>query len=357
MASSYTYGSFVLNANSNGLGYFLIGKNVDLPEVAPVTFAVARLAGVKKSGEQIKERTITVTLQVVGTSRIDLMSRLDALNQALSLRSQALCIHEDSRYFRSVDAISAPVAFQAGNGIVSTTVQIVFTAYDPFAYAASGSSSDTGTQTLTLTGGLWNFPAINITGGGNTYSYPFIRLINHSSTGSTTLSAGLTNGTTYTSISVNATTWSAAIGDTLTITHSSTTQTLTISSAVSVGATTISVNSFTASTNYVSTDVVAKVTQWTNISITQTNDNQTLSVVNSTSAPLPSVNGDYVDIQCDPAGVNGWSIQTNNTGKFADPLGLFPVIEAGVTTFSVAIASGSQVSAQASFAWYARWLS
>lgn len=357
MASSYTYGSFVLNANSNGLGYFLIGKNVDLPEVVPVTFAVARLAGVKKSGEQIKERTITVTLQVVGTSRIDLMSRLDTLNQALALRSQALCIHEDSRYFRSVDAISAPVAFQAGNGIVSITVAIVFTAYDPFAYAASGSSSDTGTQTLTLTGGLWNFPAINIAGGGNTYSYPFIRVYNRTSTGSTTLTANLNNGTVYTTIAVAATTFSGAVGDTITITHSSTTQTLTVTTAFSVGATTITVSSFTASTNYISGDVAAKVTQWTNLAITQSLDNQTLSAVHSVSTPLPAVNGDYVDIQCDPAAVNGWSVQTNNTGVFLDPIGLFPVMEAGITPFSIAIACGSQISAQAVFSWNARWLS
>lgn len=354
---TYSFGSFQINANSGGLGYFLLGKNVDLPEVAPVTFTIARLGGTKKSGEQIKERNITVTLKVIGTSRLDLMSRLDTLNQALSLRSQSLVIHEDSRYFRSVDALSAPVAFQAGNGIVSMTVAIVFTAYDPFAYAASGSSYDTGTQTLTLTGGLWNFPAINITGGGNTYSYPFIRIYNRTSTGSTTLTANRNSGTAYTTIAVAATTFSGAVGDTVTITHSSTTQTLTVATSFSVGATTITVSSFTASANYVSGDAAAKVTQWTNFSITQSNDNQTLSAVTSTGVPLPSANGDYVDIQCDPAAVNGWSIQTNNSGLFSDPLGLFPVMEPGTTNFTIAIASGSQVSAQCQFSWNARWMS
>lgn len=355
--SIYTYGQFQINANTGLLGYFLTAKDLSLPVKKPSTSYIPRSAVSKKSGEAIEPRSIPVVIKVVGSSRPDLISRLDALQQALDLRSQPLCIHEDGRTYQAVDALSASTSFKAGSGVVQCEVQCVFMAYDPFAYAATPSTYDTGTVTLSASGGSWAFPTISITGGGTTYAYPFIRVYNRSSTGSTTLSAGLTNGTGYTSISVNATTFSAAIGDTITITHSSTTQTLTVATAFSVGTTTITVSSFTASANYVSGDVAAKVTQWTNITITQMLDSLSIATVNTGSAPLPANNGDYVDIQCSPTAINGWSIQTNNSGNFSDPIGLFPVVEPIVTPFAITIVAGSQVSAEAAFTWTARYLS
>lgn len=357
MTAPFSFGNFQLNANSGGLGYFVTSREFPLPVVKPTVSPIPRLAGAKKSGEQIDVRSITITIKVVGTSRTDVISRIDTLQQALALRSQPLVIHEDGRYYQSVDALSAPASFQAGGGVVDCDVQCVFTAYDPFAYSATPSTYDTGSTTLTLTNGLWNFAAISFSGGGTTYSYPFIRLTNNTSTGSTTLTANRNSGTAYTTIAVTATTFSGVIGDTITITHSSTTQTLTVAANFSVGATTITVNSFTASANYVSGDVAAKVTQWTNFTVTQTTDNLAISTVSTGGVLLPASNGDYVDIQCDPMAVNGWSIQTNNSGKFSDPIGLFPVIEPGLTTFGIAIASSSQVSADAYFTWTPRSLS
>lgn len=355
--TNYIFGSLIINANSAGLGYFVTAKETSLPVVKPTTSAIPRLAGMKKSGEMIDARTINVTIKVVGSSRADLVSRLDTLQQGLAVRSAQLCIHDDSRYFQSVDALSAPTKFQAGNGIVQCDVQCVFTAYDPFAYSASPSTSSVALTVLTLINGLWNFPAIPITGGGTIYSYPFIRITNDTGTGSTTLSAGLTSGSNYTSISVNATVFGASAGDTLILTHGGTSQTVTIATQFGSGTTTISVNSFMASTNYVSGDTVQKNTQWTSITVTQTTDNLAISAVSTTAVLLPVNNGDYVDVQCDPSAVNGWSIQTNNTGKFSDPIGLFPVMEPTLTTFNIAIASGSQVAADVSFNWTPRYLS
>ncbi len=354
---TYSYGAFALNQNASGLGYYLIAKQLPIPEVKPVTFPVARLAGLKKSGEQVTERTITVKIVVVGTSRVDLIARVDALQAALSLRSQTLIIHEDGRYYQSVDAISAPTDFQAGNGIVQCHIAVVLTAYDPYAYAASSTTYDSGSTVLTLSSGSWVFPAINITGGGTVYSYPFIRLINLTSTGSTTLTANRNSGTAYTTIAVAATSFSGSVGDTITITHGVTTQTLTVGTAFSVGATTITVSSFTASANYVSGDVAAKVTQWNSFTIAQTTDTLTLSGNTSVGAPLPEVNGDYVDIQCDPAAASGWTIQTNNSGVYAEPVGLFPVVEPFSTAFSISIASGSAVTAQCQITYVPRYAS
>lgn len=354
---NYSFGATVINQNSAGLGLFLLEKSLDLPQVAPISFSIARRDGVKKSGESVKERTITVLLKVVGSSRTDLMSRLDSLMQALSLRSQSLVIHEDGRLFQSVDAVAAPIKFSAGNGIVECSVAVSFIAYDPYAYAASPSTYDTGTVALTASGGSWVFPAINITGGGTIYSLPLLRLTNKTSTGSTTLTAARNSGTNYTTIAVAATSFSGSIGDTITITHGGTTQTLTVATAFSVGATTITVSSFTASANYVSSDVAAKVTQWSSITITQTTDNLTLTGSTSVAAPFPLNNSDYLDIQCDPAATNGWTIQPNSLGVFAEPVGLFAVMEPGTTTFNISIVSGSAVSAECVFTWTPRYAS
>src|SRR5579884_2836967 len=132
MTYPYTFGSFLLHNPSSG--YLLTGKELNLPTVKPHTATIARREGVKKSGEQVDARTATATVKVVGVSRLDCISKIDALQQALSLRGQALCLHEDGRFYKNVDAISAPVKFQAGYGIVQCEIAIAFTAYDPFAY-------------------------------------------------------------------------------------------------------------------------------------------------------------------------------------------------------------------------------
>src|SRR5690242_6386750 len=144
--TNYTFGSFVINQNASGLGYFLLSKELPMPEVAPVTFPIARRDGPKKSGEHVKERNIAVTLKIVGSSLLDLLSRLDSLQQALSLRGQLLYIHDSgTRYYQNVDALNAPVKFSAGQGIVQCTVNIAFITYDPYAYSSSSSNYDTGT--------------------------------------------------------------------------------------------------------------------------------------------------------------------------------------------------------------------
>lgn len=281
MAAQYFFGSFQINANNGAQGYFLLSKNFDTPTITPGIYYPARRDGAKKSGEQVKERIIDVQIQVVGTSYTDLISRLDSLQQALSLRSQQLCIHPDGRYFQGVDCVDATAKLVQTN-VISAIVEAKFTTYDPYAYAATSSSYDTGTVALTLSNNLYNFPTISLIGGGDYYAYPLIHIINKTSSGNS---------------------------------------------------------------------------QWTSVSVTQNQDSQTLTVSNSTSAQLPINNGDYMDIQCNPAATSGWSVQTNSSGNFSDPQGLFPVIEPGTTTFNIAIASASAVSAECVISWQARYMS
>lgn len=353
---NYTFGGTSLNSNSGGLGLFFQSKNLDTPVINPVLFNVARRDGAKKSGETVSPREIDVLLQAVGSSRSDLISRLDALQQGLALRSQQLVVHEDTRYFQSVDCVSATASLGPGN-IVSCPVQCKFIANDPYAYANASSSNDTGTIVLTASGSLWNFPAINIVGGGTYYSYPFFHIVNKTSTGSTTLTAARNSGTAYTTLAVNATSFSGAVGDDIQLSSGGNTQIVVVATAFSVGATTITVTSFTANATYGVGATAAKVTQWTSISIAQSQDSQTLSANSTSTVALPNLNNDFIDIQCDPATTGGMSIQTNNSGLYSDPQGVFPVVEPGTTTFNISIGCASAVSAQCVISWKSRYVS
>lgn len=67
---------------------------------------------------------------------------------------------------------------------------------------------------------------------------------------STKLTSALVSGSTYTSLSVQSLSQAADAGDTFTIGTGGTTQVVTLSAAAANGATTLSVNSFTANANY-----------------------------------------------------------------------------------------------------------
>jgi len=355
MVASYFFGSYQINANSGGLGLFVETKNLSMPVVKPTSFVVARRDGTKKSGEVVDARQIDLGIRVIGSSRLDMLSRLDSLQQALALRGQNLTIHDTgTRFYQNVDCTSADAKLDK-NSVVKCLVACKMVAYDPYAYASTSSSYDTGTVALTSANSLWNFAAINITGGGTYLSYPLLHLINNTSSGSTTLTTARNSGTMYTTLPVNATSFSASVGDTLQLSSGGNTQNVTVGTAFSVGATTITVTSFTANATYPIGATVAKITQWNSIQISQSQDSQTLSANSTASVPLPNANADYVDVQCNPA--VGMSIITNNSGKLSDPIGLYPVVEPGTTTFNIGISSSSAVSAEAVISWQSRYLS
>jgi hypothetical protein len=349
------FGSYQLDAFSNGVGNIFRSKPVGAPTVSPVTSNVARRYGAVKNGESVPPKDMDVVIKIVGSSRSDLTVRLDALKKALRLRGQQLVLYEDLRYFSPVDCVAADGQLVAGGAnIASCVVTLKFRVYDPVAYAAASSLYDTGTVILTSASGVWNFPSISIAGGGTSETYPLIRLINQTSTGSTTLTTACNSGTAYTTLSVNATSFSGVTGDKVLLTSGGNSQLVTVSSNFSVGATTINVTSFVANATYGVGSGAAKATQWDAISITQATDSQTITTYSTATVPLPGVNAQYVDIQCDPA--TGFYIMSNGNGKLHDPVGVFPVLEPDSTTFNIAITSSSAVSAQAIFSWSARYL-
>lgn len=347
------FGSYQLDAFSNGVGNIIAGKDVSAPTINPITSNIPRRYGAVKNGEVVGPRDIDVSLKIVGSSRTDLNARLDALKKALRLRGQQLVIYEDLRYFANTDCLSAEAKLSGAANISACVVSLKFRSYDPMAYAATSSSYDTGTQALTSSGGVWNFSTIAIAGGGTVEAYPLIRLINQSSTGSTTTTSARNSGTSYTTLPVSATSFSASVGDQLQLSSGGNSQIVTVATGFSAGATTITVSSFTANATYSSGSTVTKLTQWSAITVTQTSDSQTVTAYSTATVPLPNVNSDYVDIQCDPA--TGFSIQTNGNGKFSDPMGVFPTLPPDSTNFNISVTCNSAVSAEAIFSWTARY--
>lgn len=348
------FGAYAMDTFSSGAGNILRSKDVSAPVVTPIVSNIARGYGAVKNGESTAPRDIPITIKIIATDRNDLNARLDALKKALRLRGQQLVIFEDNRYFANVDCLSAVATLAGAANIFACIVQCSFRAYDTMAYAASSSSSDTGTVALTLSGGVWNFPAISVAGGGTSESYPLLHIVNKTSSGSTTLTAARNSGTVYTTLAVNATSFSGVIGDDIVLSNGSNTQSVNVAANFSVGATTITVTSFTANATYGIGASVAKDTQWSAITVSQVQDSQTLTTYSTSGVPLPKLINDYVDVQCDP--MTGMSIITNGSGKKSDPVGVFPSIEPDSTTFNIAITSNSAVSAEAIFSWSSRYL-
>jgi len=348
------FGSYSMDTFGSGVGNILRSKDVSAPVVTPIVSNIARGYGAVKNGETVAPRDIPITIKIIATDRNDLNARLDTLKKALRLRGQALVIFEDGRYFSNTDCLSAVATLAGAANIFACVVQCAFRAYDTMAYAASSSSYDTGTVALTLASSVWSFPAISIVGGGTIESFPLIHIINKTSTGATTLTTARNSGTGYTTLPVSATTFSGLIGDKLILDNGTATQTVTVSANFSVGATTITVTSFTANATYAIGASVTKDTQWSAITVSQVEDSQTLTTYSTSGTPLPKLNAEYVDVQCDP--MVGMSIIPNGSGEKSDPVGVFVVVEPDGSTFNIAITSNSAVSAEAIFSWSARYL-
>lgn len=175
--AAYYYGSFNIN---DGINYFVTGKdNLSFPEVKQVYFKIGRLEGVKKTGESVDQKTITLNMMILGVSRYDLENRIDVLYQNLNKRGQYLQLHTNDNRQYIADCIKADFPLKQGDILVATgTVTFVLTS--PYAISSTASTYDSGAVTLTLvSGSTYTFPAFSITGGGNVFSRPSIHFANN----------------------------------------------------------------------------------------------------------------------------------------------------------------------------------
>lgn len=175
---SYTFGNFNLN-NTSG-GYTVVAKNLDFAQVKPTLQKLAHADGEKQTGSVINSRQIQVIVEVIGSSRTDLESKLDVLDLALSLKQQQLTLHStsDNRYFIA-DCLSAPASFSNEDGPIKVKVPITFLCQNPYAINPTGSTQTIVAATLTnVSGSVYKFADQTFAGGGTAIALPSIHLVN-----------------------------------------------------------------------------------------------------------------------------------------------------------------------------------
>lgn len=360
MTTTYQYGAFVLN---DGVNYFLTEKHLDMPAFRQTLFPIARLEGMKKTGERINEKRIPVVITVVGVSRSDLESKLDTLYGALALRQQSLTLHAlDNRYYVA-DAISGTAHLVPGK-ILSAQVPVTFVAQQPFAYAPAQSIATTGSVTLTqVTGSTTNWQlagGFNVgAGGGNYFARPTLQIYNLTPINQTNLTAALTSGNVYTTLSVSALPAAATTGQIFILVNASNVyQRVTLAANALLGATSLSVTSFTANANYPAPGTNCGLdTYFQGFVLNQQPDNQTLL---TTAVPVvQNAPTGGVTIYCDPTAPSGYSvIPTGAPGLTPIAFsGSFPVIEPLSTTFTLTLTCSTAPTIQLTAIWTPRWLS
>lgn len=350
MSSPVLYGSFNLNDNVN---FFVIRKPISTVSITPTYFKIGRLTGMKKTGETTNERTIKMDVRVLGVSRSDLENQLDSMQQALNLRQQQLSMRtNDTRYFLA-DCVAMEAQLAPGQ-VLSTTVSLTFICYDPYAYSLQTTTFDTGDMQLTYNSTLIAYTGSTVvTGGGTAETFPVIRIYQHTTALTTTLTTQLNSGSAYSQLSVAALSSPLAANDQLII-GTSTTKTVTVSTAAPQGATTVNVTTFTSNATYTVGTQVKKDLTINSIQINQVVDNTILVV----GTPLPTVNGDYIDIYCDPNdNVNGFTAQKNGGPDLSTVAGVFPEIEPIATEFDFIVKANSQPTIDVLFTYTSRWLS
>lgn len=178
MTIPYTYGTFVLHDNQT---YFVEKFDDSWVDVAEATTKIARLDGLKKTGEIVNDRNLKITVSVLppAGTRAALEAALDALDAALYKRQQNLVVKSDGRYFVA-DCISNQLVI---NQPAYAALELTFWCSVPYASATAASTS---TLNSTWGGSSGVFSASpNITNTGTILAYPQIDITN---TGAVTMS-------------------------------------------------------------------------------------------------------------------------------------------------------------------------
>jgi len=205
MTIPYSYGGFLLHDN---LTFFMEAVDLSWVDITQVMTKIARMEGMKKSGESQDDRKVKLTVAVMplAGTRAALEAALDTLDLALYQRQQPLVLHGDGRYFVA-DCVSSKRVINHPSYVA---MELDFECQQPFAYAPAPSSSSAtlfglGSNPYTFT--------TAVTGGGTVFSRPTITITNVGTPAISNLV--LTNQTDNTVLSITALTLNA--GDYVTI--------------------------------------------------------------------------------------------------------------------------------------------
>jgi hypothetical protein len=348
------YGSFNIN---DGINYVVTKRTVPFPSINPSMFKIGRLEGMKKVGESINERKLTIEGRVIAVSRADLENKLDALQAAFFIRGQNLNMHtNDQRYFIA-DCIEMQFELGPGN-VIHCPYTAIFQAYTPFAFSPTQSVVTSGINTMI--GGGVNLGAqlttftYSVVGGGNVYTRPVIRIYQRTPacamtlTG-TTLVVGQINGT----ISCTATPQLLNIGDDIILSSGTHTQSVVVAATTPSGATSVQVGGFAPNFAYAAGTTLTRDLTWNTVQVNQTLDQQALIV----STSLPAAPGDYLDVNCDPLQTNGYTAILNGGNTISTVAGSFAALQPTSTPYTFSIFSNSIPQIEVVWTFTSRWLS
>lgn len=355
---AYQYGGFTL---SDGVNYYVLAKQFDLPDFKQTYFPVARYPGVKKTGERLNEKQIPVTIKVVGASRADLESKLDTLYQALTMRQQNLTLHAlDGRYYVA-DAIAGKAQLVPGR-VISAEVPVTFVCLQPFAFAAIAStnlSTNLGMALVTGQTTLWQLAGGNnpylVASSGNYYSWPTISIINQTTGDASTLSTALVQGNAYTSLSVAALPAAAPNGAVFLLVSGTSFQRVTLTAAAAIGATSLTVANFFANFAYPVGAFCGLDNYIQGFTLAQDPDGQVLTVTGLGVQQIGT--GAALIITGDPNAPNGFNITPSNSSTPLGFTGAFPTMEPGQNSFALQVTCSNPPTVQLQFNWTPRWLS
>lgn len=190
----YSYGGFTLH--DNGI-YFTQENNLSWVAVNVTTAKVVRRPGVRKMGDTVDMRTITLPIGILAPdgTRLGLERAIDQMSIALNKRQQNMVIHADGRYFIA-DCVNVDIPVKHPAWAVA---QVTFNCYQPFARAAQARTQTitqqlVGTSPYTLT--------VTLGAGGTVSALPTLTITNNSVTAITGLT--INNVTTGQQLTVNS---------------------------------------------------------------------------------------------------------------------------------------------------------
>jgi hypothetical protein len=349
-----TFGSINLN---DGVNYIVTKRTIPFPSINPSMFKIGRLEGMKKVGENINERKLTIEGRVIATSRADLENKLDALQAALFIRNQNLVMHtNDQRYFIA-DCVECQYTLGPGN-VIHCPYIAVFNAYTPFAFAPTQTVVTSGVNTMAGAGvnlgAQFTTFTYNVVGGGNVFTRPVVRIYQRTPACSMAMTGTtLTVGQIYGTVSCTATPQLLNVGDDLILSSGTHTQSVVVSATTAPGATTITVGGYAPNFAYPAGTTLTRDLTWGSVQMNQTLDQQALIVTTN----LPAAPNDYLDINCDPLQTNGYTAILNGGNTVSAVAGSFAALQPTSTPYTFSIFANSTPQIEVVWTFTSRWLS